>query len=209
MAAKLAWAILWLMEAAAIAQGQKFEITALIGGQLNGGLDLSTASLRHIDAKNGLIRGLALSYEPKAHAAVEFMWTYSNPDTFSQPIGGGPSTKIFVLDENRYFGNLLFHLANGEKPLRPFLLGGIGITDLAPAYPGVSGATRLAFALGGGVKYNFSRWFGLRLQVKWSPTYLSTTNGYWCDAVWGGCWSVGQNHYLNELDGTAALTFRF
>lgn len=208
MTAKLTWTIVWLVFASSIAQSQKFELSAAVGGQLNGGLDLSTASLHHIDVKNGLIRGLAFSYEPRARAAVEFMWTYSNPDTVTQAIGGS-STKIFVLDENRYFGNLLFHVARPEKPLRPFFLGGVGVTDLAPARSGVKAATRLAFAVGGGLKYNFSRWFGLRLQVKWSPTYLSTTNGYWCDPIWGGCWTVGQNHYLNELDGTAALTFRF
>jgi hypothetical protein len=51
---------------------------------------------------------------------------------------------------------------------------------------------------------------GLRGQIKYSPTYITTTNGgYWCDPIWGGCWQVGNNHYLNEFDVTGGLTVRF
>lgn len=209
MKAELPWTLMWLTLAAAIAQGQSFEVTAFVGGQINGGPDLSTALVQSIDVHNALSRGLGMSYQRGTHSAVEFMWTYNAADTFAQLAGGGPSTRIFVLDTNQYFGNLLFHFANREKPLRPFVLGGLGGASLSPARSGVNSVTRLAFAVGGGVKYNFSRRFGLRLQAKWSPTYLGTNAGYWCDPAWGGCWAVGQNHYLNELDGTAGLTFRF
>lgn len=201
--------IIWLTIMAGIAHGQKFEISASIGGQINGSLDVSSTSLGGIDVQNALTRGVAISYEPGRRSAAEFMWNYNGADTIAKSLGGGPSTKIFVLDTNRYFGNFLFHFANRENPLRPFILGGLGAATLAPARNGVKGITRLAFAVGGGVKYNFSRLFGLRLQAKWSPTYLSTTQGYWCDPVWGGCWGVGQNHYLNGLDFTAGLTLRF
>jgi hypothetical protein len=75
---------------------------------------------------------------------------------------------------------------------------------VSPARQGVPGTTRFAFDVGGGVKYNFMRHFGLRLQAKWSPVYITTTKGgYWCDPFWGGCWVVGDNHYLNEFDATA------
>jgi opacity protein-like surface antigen len=209
MKAGLPWIIMWLTIAAAIAQGQRFEVTASVGGQINGGLDLSTATFPSIDVRDGLSRGVGISYQPGARSAVEFMWTYNAADTVAQLTGGGPSTKVFTLDTNQYFGNLLFHFVNHEKRLRPFVLGGLGGTSLSPARSGVKGVTRLAFAVGGGVKYEFSRRFGLRLQAKWSPTYLGTNAGYWCDPVWGGCWTVGKNHYLNELDGTAGITFRF
>ena len=205
----MATTIIWFTLGVGISHSQKFEATALIGAQINGGLDLSTATLGGADVENGLTRGLGLSYQPGKRSAIEFMWTYNNPDTIAQSIGGGPSTKIFVLDTNRYFGNFLFHFAEHEKPsLRPFVLGGLGAISLVPARGGVKGITRLGYALGGGVKYNFSRFLGLRLQAKWSPTYLSTTQGYWCDLAWGGCWGVGQNHYLNALDFTVGLALR-
>ena len=191
------WVIAWVVVFVPMTWGQKFELTGIIGGQLNGGLDLSTSLFRRIDVQNGLTRGLGAGYRLSDHSTIEFMWTYNKADTVAQPVGGGADIKVFVLDSNQYFGNFLFHFAGSEKQVRPFLLVGLG-------------ATRFAGAVGGGVKYNFSRWFGLRLQAKWSPTYITTTKaGYWCDPFWGGCWAVGDNHYLHELDGTAGLTFRF
>jgi len=191
------------------AEAQRFEVLGAIGGQFNGGLDFSTTLVQGLDVQNNVSRALGISFEPRTHAAVEFMWTYNNPDTVAR-LANGPSTKLFTLDMNQYFGNVLFHFATREQPLRPYALAGLGASDVSPARNGVVGSTRLAFALGGGVKYNFSRWFGLRFQAKWSPTYFANTNiGYWCNPTWGGCWEAGKNHYLQQIDTSVGLTFRF
>ena len=204
------WAVIVVTLAAAMASGQNFEVTASVGGQLNGGLDLSTTSFHRIDVQNGLVYGLGGGYLLGDHMGVEFTWAYNKADTVAQPRGGGPEKKVFTLDTNQYFGNFLFHFARREKPLRPFVLVGGGATNLSPALDGVNGTTRFAWALGGGAKYNFSRWLGLRFQAKWSPTYITTTTaGYWCSPSWGGCWAVGDNHFLNEFDATAGITVRF
>ena len=203
-------AVIWLMLLATTVFGQNFEITAFVGGQINGGLDLSTSVFQRIEVRNGTNYGLSGGYLFGDRASAEFAWTYNKADTVAQPQGGGSAVKIFNLDTNQYFGNFLFHLANRDTRLRPFLLIGAGATNLHPAVTGLNGATRFAFAVGGGAKYNFSRHFGLRLQAKWSPTYITTTsNGYWCDPLWGGCWVVGNSHFLHEFDATAGLTLRF
>lgn len=210
MRKKALWTIIFVTLTTAMALGQNFEATAFAGGQLNGGLDLSTTSFRRIDVQNGAVYGLGAGYLFGDHMGLEFTWAYNKADTVAQPRSGGPDTKVFILDTNRYFGNFLFHFAPREKPLRPFLLVGGGATNLSPARPGVNSTTRFAWALGGGVKYNFNRRLGLRLQAKWSPTYItSTPAGYWCDPFWGGCWVVGDSHFLNEFDATAGITVRF
>jgi hypothetical protein len=138
------------------------------------------------------------------------MWAYNKADAVAQPSGGGSGVKIFVLDTNQYIGNFVAHFTRREKSIRPFLLMGLGATNLHPSRVGLNGITRLVGDLGGGVKYNFSRRLGLRLQAKWSPTYVATTRaGYWCDPVLGGCWTGGDNHYLNEFDATVGLILRF
>jgi len=116
----------------------------------------------------------------------------------------------FKLKQDQYMGNFLFHLTDRESKLRPFGFFGLGASDLSPDRSGVSGVTRFAFALGAGAKYNVSKHLGFRGQAKWSPTYLTTTDaGYWCDPFWGGCWVVGNNHYLHEFDFTGGITLRF
>ncbi len=191
------------------AEAQRFEAVGTVGGQFNGSIDFSTALFHGLDIQNSVSRGLGISFEPQTHTAVEFMWTYNNLDAVTQ-LASGRSGKLFSLDSNQYFGNVLFHFATREKRLRPYALVGVGASDIAPVRNGVTGDTTFAFALGAGVKYNFSHRFGLRFQTRWFPTYFASTNaGYWCNAAWGGCWAVGQIHYLQAVDTTLGLTFRF
>lgn len=210
MRTTLLWAIVWICIAAAAASAQNVEVTGFIGGQTNGGLDLSTAAFQRIDVQNGINYGLAAGYLLGERTSVEFLWNYNKADTVAEPRGGGPNTKLFTLDTNQYFGNFLFHFSPREQKLRPFVLAGLGATNLHVASTSVSSLTRFAWTLGAGAKYNFNRRLGVRLQAKWSPTYITTSAGaFWCDPVWGGCWVVGDSHFLNEFDATAGLTFRF
>jgi opacity protein-like surface antigen len=154
--------------------------------------------------------GVTAGYLFGEHFGLEFQWNHTAADTFAQPVVGGSEIKVFTLDQNQYMGNFLFHFTGEESALRPFAFFGLGASSLSPNRTGVSGATRFAFSLGAGAKYNLSKHFGLRGQLKYSPTYLTTTDGgYWCDPFWGGCWVVGNNHYLNEFDITGGITFRF
>jgi hypothetical protein len=189
---------------------QNFEITGHIGEQFNGGVDLSTAFFHRIDVHNSTNYGATAGYLLGEYYGVEAQWNHTRADTVAQPNGGGADVPVFTLNQNQYMGNFLFHFKSRESALRPFVFFGLGASSLSTNRSGVSSATRFAFAMGGGVKYNFARHFGLRGQVKYSPTYLTTTDGgYWCDPFWGGCWVVGNDHYLHEFDMTAGITFRF
>ena len=195
----------------ALVFAQSVELTAHIGGQINGGVDLSTTRFRRLEVQNGLNYGATLGFLLGEHYGAEFQWNQNKSDSRGQPIGGGPSTKVFSLSQNQYLGNFLFHLTNREAHLRPFGFFGLGATALSTDRPGVGGSTRFTFALGAGAKYNVSKHLGLRGQFKYAPTYLTTTNngGYWCDPFWGGCWVVGNSHYLNSIDFTGGITLRF
>jgi hypothetical protein len=194
----------------ASAYGQNFEIGANVGGQINGGLDLSTTLFHRIEVGNSLNYGITAGYLLGEHYGIEFQWNKNQADTRAQPIGGGSSIKVFNLNQNQYMANFLLHLTDREERFRPFVFFGLGANSLDPARSSVNGTTRFAASLGGGAKYNIGRHFGLRAQLKWSPTYITTTNGgYWCDPFWGGCWTVGNSHYLHEFDITGGFTLRF
>lgn len=189
---------------------QNFEVGAQVGGQINGGLDLSTSLFHRIEVANALNYGLTVGYLPGQHSGIEFQWNKMSADTRAQPVGGGPSVKVFSLGQNQYMVNFLYHFTDKEMNTRPFAFVGLGASALDPDVSGVRGATRFAFSVGAGIKHNLSRHLGVRGQVKYSPTYLTTSNGgYWCDPFWGGCWVVGNNHYLHEFDVSGGLTVRF
>jgi len=192
------------------ALAQRVEVTGNIGYQVNGGLDLSTSLFHRIEVGNSTNYGASAGYLFGEHFGAEFQWNHTRADTVAQPLGGGSDIKVFTLNQNQYMGNFLYHFTPHEAPLRPFVFLGLGASSLSTNRAGVSGATRFAFSVGGGAKYNFSKHFGVRGQLKYSPTYITTTDGgYWCDPFWGGCWVVGNDHFLHEFDMTGGITFRF
>jgi opacity protein-like surface antigen len=205
-------AIAWTVLAAPTAWAQKgIEVTPFIGGQINGGVDLSTSLYKRIDVQNGLNYGVSASYAiASKYTAVEFIWNHNQASTVAQPTSGGANLKLFNLTSNQFLGDFVIHFKDSESRLRPFVLLGAGATHLSPDRSQVSSITRFAWVFGGGVKYSVSKHVGIRLQAKWSPTYINTaTQGVWCDPFWGGCWAKGDAVFLNEFDGTAGLTFRF
>jgi len=189
---------------------QRVEVTGNIGYQVNGGLDLSTSLFRRIEVGNSTNYGASVGYLFGELYGAEFQWNRTRADTIAQPQGAGSDIKVFTLNQNQYMGNFLLHFTHQDSPLRPFVFVGLGASSLSTNRAGVSGATRFAFSVGGGAKYNFSKHLGVRGQLKYSPTYITTTNGgYWCDPFWGGCWVVGNDHFLHELDMTGGITLRF
>jgi opacity protein-like surface antigen len=204
-------AIAWTVVVAPTAWAQRgIEVTPFIGGQINGGLNLSTPLYKRIDVQNGLNYGVSASYSIGKYTGVEFMWNHNHADTVAQPTSGGADLKLFGLTSNQYLGDFVMHFKDRDSRLRPFVLFGAGATNLAPDRSHVNSITRFAWVFGGGVKYNLSEHLGVRLQAKWSPTYINTTTeGVWCDPFWAGCWTKGDSVFLNELDGTVGLTFRF
>jgi len=201
----------WIVIAAPQAWSQRgIEITPFVGGQINSGLDISTPVFNRIEVQNGLNYGISGVYLLGEYTGVEFIWNHNKADTLAQFIGGGTSPKVFALNTNQYLGDFVVHLKNRESRLRPFVLFGLGVANLAPDRSNAGSITRFAWAFGGGVKYSFSQHLGMRLQAKTSPTYIASgSKEFWCNPSWGGCWSIGENNFLQELDLTAGITLRF
>src|SRR5215469_847689 len=89
--------------------GGHFEITPYVGGQINGGYDLSTSRFNRLEVANGVNYGIITGYLLGEHAGVEFQWNHNSADASGQA-SGIPSVKLFSLTQNQYMGNFLFHL---------------------------------------------------------------------------------------------------
>jgi len=187
-----------------------FEITGYGGGQINGGIDFSTTRFSRLEVQNGANYGVMAGYLLGEHYGAEFQWNQNKANAVGQTNTGAPSLKLFNLTQNQYMGNFLIHLKPREAKLRPFFFFGLGANSLTTDVHLVQGATKFSWALGGGAKYNIGEHFGLRTQIRYAPTYITSTNtGYWCDPIWGGCWTSTDNHYLNAVDFTGGITIRF
>src|SRR5689334_1154210 len=71
-----------------LAWGQNFEITGQVGGQFNGGLDMSTSFFNRIEVGNGINYGVTAGYLLGEHYGVEFQWNHNQAETFAKSSGG-------------------------------------------------------------------------------------------------------------------------
>ena len=107
-------AIVWTVLAASTAWAQKgIEVTPFIGGQINGGVDLSTSLYKRIDLQNGLNYGVSASYAiASKYTAVEFIWNHNQASTVAQPTNGGANVKLVNLTSNQFLGDFVIHFSH-------------------------------------------------------------------------------------------------
>lgn len=187
---------------------QRFELQPFVGYKYGGGVGVGPNGLgvNRINIDSSIAYGATATFNPAARLGVEFMWN-RQPTNASATYSGGGSypTKIGVtLDQ--FHGNFLFSLADHGSKVEPFILLGFGATDM---HGSGSATTKFSFGVGGGVKYFVSRHVGFRLQARFTPTYAYTTSGgVWCN-WWGYCWTIPNDHFLNQGDVTAGVILRF
>jgi opacity protein-like surface antigen len=188
---------------------QPVQLTPFVGAQLNGAIDYHSHNFNRIDVGSALVYGVAGGVSVSNLVQFEFQWNRSTPDVTGTPANGGPDVHVFRMTTDQYYGNVLFHFGGQESRVRPYILLGGGASHFAPDMPDTSGLTRPAFAVGGGLKYFFTKNVGLRLQMRWLPINMYTTSSNtWCGPV-SGCWSMGTEHYLRSIDYSTGLVFRF
>jgi len=73
----------------------------------------------------------------------------------------------------------------------------------------IGGNAKFSGTFGAGLKLYPGRHAGVRLQARWTPTYIkSDSEGYWCDPYWG-CYTVGNAQYSNQFELTGGITLHF
>ncbi len=190
------------------AQSGRFELTPMVGWRLNSDIgETDVAKYSQLKFADAATFGAALSWNTSRQTSVEFEYTYSSYDATAVPRTTAVSERTVNVKQHDILFNGLYLFNTGNDKLQPFLLGGLGASILAPS--GLSSVTNFAFTLGGGVKYYASDRVGLRLDVRWMPQYLySTDGGTWCDPYYG-CYYYPNDHFLTQWDFKLGVIVRF
>ncbi len=98
-------------------------------------------------------------------------------------------------------------LRNSEHKLRPYIAGSLGFTHEFNSN-GNPDRTEFAYSLGGGVKYYLTRHIGLRGDIRYMPTYGSSSYETYCDYFYG-CYSAKVSHYLNRANFVGGVIIHF
>ncbi len=202
------------LAASAKAQG-RFEVTPFVGYETSGSYPISIFSntggndvpVNRLRVNDGISYGLFADYNVTENFQAEFFWN-RNPSSYSvQNALTGEYTKAYNVTVDQYQFGGLYMLLNSEHRFRPYVAASLGFTH-DDNNGGSANRTEFAYSLGGGVKYYLSRHIGLRGDLRYLPTYGSSSYGTYCDPFYG-CYSAKQNNYLNRGAFTGGIIFHF
>jgi opacity protein-like surface antigen len=170
-------------------------------------------SFDRIDPKDSFSWNARLGYNVTSNVEVGFLFDQQATDL---EIGGTSTVTLGSLNVNNYHGYFAYNFGDSDARTRPYLLLGLGATQygtigvsVAGTQHDISGNSRFSGTLAGGVKLFPGPRFGLRLEARWTPTYIKSDNvGWWCDPFWG-CYVVGNAQYANQFEMTGGVILRF
>jgi len=132
-------------------------------------------------------------------------------------IGGSRERELGDWSVDNYHGYIAYNTGDSDSKARFYVLGGLGATRYGSlGFTGangqsrsIGGETQFSTTWGAGIKAYLGKSAGLKLGVRWTPTYIkSDAEGWWCDPYWG-CYVVGDPQYSNQFEFSGGLVFRF
>lgn len=202
--------------ASAFAQEKKVEINPFFGYTLSDGVtvDPFIAGGQVYDSINpasGMAFGVQFGVFATENVEIGFLWARE----FSKlEAKNGTSTEFTDMDVDNYHAIFTYNWGDEDAQARPFLFGGLGATNFAPADingVAIDGETRFSGTWGGGVKVYPTPTVGFTAMARWTPNYIkSDPAGVWCSPYWFyGCYVVGDPQYANQFELSGGLSFRF
>jgi outer membrane protein W len=210
-----------LLGSSAWAQDHRFEVSGSAGYTLSDGVTTDVAVrggdgniYNAIEPKDSASWGLTFGYFVTENWEIEFLYDQQ----MSKLQAAGTATReIGDFSVKNYHGIASYNFGDSDAKARPYVFLGAGATS----FPGVDftaangqsreigGNTKFSSTFGLGVKVYPAKRAGLRLQARWTPTYIkSDSEGWWCDPYWG-CYVVGDPQYSNQFEFTGGITLRF
>jgi len=215
---------LMMLPVTSAAYAQHVEVGATFGYTFSEGVSITPRPVLGViydglGVDSGKTAGFTFGVYLSEQSQVEFLWNRQ----FSSFSAGNPAPSVQLADVNvdNFFGNFVYNWGVREAKVRPFMLIGIGATHYAPGAPiaiaapvtgqsAIDSATKFAWTLGGGVKVYPAEHVGLRLNARWTPTYIkSDAEGLWCDPFYPTCWVLSEADYSNQFSINGGITLRF
>jgi opacity protein-like surface antigen len=212
MTSKTILAAILVAAAAAMASAQepRVELSATAGWTFSDGVSGSAAdnSAVRVDPKDAFSWGLRLGFMASPNVEVGGLFNMQKTDL----VATGIIDRSVPQTLYNYHGYVAYNFGDESAKARPYLLGGVGATQfgaLKTPAGDIGGQSKFSTTWALGVKVNASPHVGIRLESRWTPTYIkSDAVGYWCDPYWG-CYTVANAQYANQFELSGGLTLRF
>lgn len=203
--------LLAMLASAATAQDFAIEIGGNAGYTLSEGVEIPGEAYARVDPKSAFSWGFNLdAIERRRGFGIGFLFGREE----STLEASGPNigkTEISSMNVDNYHGVFTYSPRLINPDVVPYFFVGLGATrwgSIQVQGRTIDGTTKFSSTWGAGVKVYRGRAAGLRLGVRWTPTYVHTDGGtIWCDPYWG-CYTAGQAHYSHQFEFLGGLVFQ-
>jgi hypothetical protein len=199
-----------LAASAAWAQDPRVEISGTAGWTFSDGVNVGSIdeSPIQVGPKDAFSWGARLGFNLTPNTEIGFLFGAQSTDLEAT----GVINRTVPQNVWNYHGYFAYNFGDPDAAVRPYLLGGLGATQyssLNTAAGSIGGETQFSSTWALGLKMFPGRTFGLRLEGRWTPTYIkSDPEGYWCDPYWG-CYTVGDAEFSNQFELSGGIILRF
>ena len=204
--------VLTLLSVASSLQAQGgFELTPTVGYRFGGSIDLTNPALnpvfKSLHFESNPSYGVALNHSVHDNVRVEFQWSRQDTHIDGRSRANNSNTRLFGAYLDQYHFNFMFHAAEMGNHPQLFFVGGLGFSTFEPRAH-LDTKTQFSFEVGGGVKYFFVPHLGLRLEAKWTPTYVKSSEELFCNGF-NECYAVSNHEYAQQGEVSSGIIIRF
>ena len=158
-----------LLALSAPASAQSWEASGFLGYTPSVDLDRRAPELTQLDIRGGFTWGLQAGHLFTPRWGAELLWMQQGSALRLETEAG--AANVFTMTIQQLQGYVLYHFANRDSKLRPFVFGGLGATFFSATE--LESETKLSYGLGGGVKYFPWNAIGARASFRYTPTMLN------------------------------------
>ena len=198
-------AALFLLAAISTHAQGRWEVTPFAGYETGGSYPVTTTTgtFDQLRLNGSVAYGAFVDYNLTENFQPEFMWTRNSTTYSAHDILTNSYDFAYNSAVNQFQFGALYMLRSSEVKLRPYVAAGLGFTHESNDN-GNPDRTAFAWSIGGGVKYELTRHLGLRGDIRYMPTYGSSSPQ--CDYYYG-CYN--SSNYLNRVGFTGGIVIKF
>jgi len=202
-------AALFLLAAISTHAQGRWELTPFVGYETSGSYPVTTttSTVDQLRLNGSPAYGAFVDYSLTENFQPEFIWNHNNSSYSAHDILTNSYFNAYHSDVDQFQFGGLYMFRSSEAKLRPYGAASVGFTHESNSN-GNSDRTVFGWSIGGGVKYELARHIGLRGDIRYMPTYCSSSVGTYCDPFFG-CYPATVHNYLNRADMVGGIIFKF
>lgn len=188
---------------------EKWEVTPFVGWESSGSypVNSTTGTIDQVRLNSSLSFGGFIDYSLSENFQPEFIWARNNTSYSAHDTVTNSYFNAYHTDNDQFEFGGIYMFRSSEQKLRPFVGAGLGFAHESNSN-GNADRTAFSWNIGGGVKYYATRHIGFRGDIRYMPTYGSSSQATYCDPFYG-CYNANVRNYLNRANLAAGVIFKF